>query len=224
MTKVSAAKRAAGPKVPPGPEPVAAGSRREQQKLDKRERIRAAAWELFTTVGFDETTTKAVAARADVASGTLFLYARDKVDLLCLVMHARLAEATEQRFATLPRAAPLLDQLLHVFRGVFQMYGQHPALAAAFVRNFPGANGPNGQEVSAMTFAFLHRLGQMVQAAQARGEVAADVEPMAAAANFFWLYYGALMSWISGYASLETALDPGLRGALALQMRGLAPR
>lgn len=222
MTKVS--KRKAKRAVPKAPSALVAAGRREQQKLDKRERIRAAAWELFTTVGFDETTTKAVAARADVAAGTLFLYARDKQDLLCLVMHARLAETTEARFVTLPRNAPLLDQLMHVFRGLFLMYGEHPGVAATFIRHYPGADGPNGQELSALTFAFLHRLGQLVQAAQARGEVAADVEPMRAAGNIFWLYFGALMSWIGGHATLEAALDPGLYGALALQMRGLAAR
>lgn len=215
MTKVT--KKPAKPPPPPPP-----GGRREQNKLDKRERIRDAAWDLFTTAGFAETTTKAVAERADVAVGTLFLYARDKDDLLCLVMHERLSQAVEKRFATLPRSAPLLDQLMHVFRGLFLMYGEHPAVAAAFVRHFPGADGPNGQEVNALTFAFLHRLGQLVREAITRGEVRADVEPMAAAGNFFWLYYGSLMSWISGFATLETAFDPGLRRALELQMRGLA--
>jgi AcrR family transcriptional regulator len=201
-----------------------AASRREQQKLDKRERIRAAAWELFTTAGFDETTTKAVAARADVAAGTLFLYARDKEDLLCLVMHDRLAATVEARFATLPRGAPLMDQLLHVFRGLFQMYAEHPGVAAAFIRHFPGADGPNGREVSALTFAFLHRLAQLVRDAQGRGEVAPSVEPMQAAANVFWLYFGALVSWIGGFSTPEAALDPGLRGALALQIRGFESR
>src|SRR4051812_16260209 len=61
--------------------------RREQNRLDKRARIQRAGWELFTTVGYDETTTREVAERADVAVGTLFLYAEDKRDLLCLVMH-----------------------------------------------------------------------------------------------------------------------------------------
>lgn len=198
--------------------------RREQAKLDKRERIRAAAWDLFTTVGYDETTTKAVAARADVATGTLFLYARDKVDLLCLVMHARLSETVEARFATLPRGAPLVDQLLHVFRGLFVMYGEHLALSAVFVKNFLGADGPNGQEVNALTFSFMHRLAALVQAAAARGEVAADIDPMRAAGNLFWLYFGALMSWLGGFSAMEAALDPGLREALALQIRGLSPR
>jgi AcrR family transcriptional regulator len=221
MTKVKKipVKRAAAKPAPPP-----AAGRREQQKLDKRERIRAAAWELFTTVGYDETTTKAVAARADVAAGTLFLYARDKQDLLCLVMRARLAETTDARFATLPRGAALLDQLMHVFRGLFQMYAEHPGVAAAFIKHYPGADGPNGQELNALTFAFLHRLGQLVHAAQTRGEVAADVEAMRAAGNIFWLYFGALMTWLGGYGTLEAALDPGLRSALALQIRGLAPR
>src|SRR5262245_33166766 len=134
----------------------APGGRREQKKLDKRERIREAAWELFTTVGYDDTTTKAVAARADVAAGTLFLYASDKRDLLCMVMHDKIAAVVDARFETLPRSAPLLEQLLHIFRGLFQMYGEHPKVAAAFIRHFPGADGPNGQKINALTFGFLY--------------------------------------------------------------------
>src|SRR5689334_15739514 len=95
--------------------------RREQAKLDKRERIKAAAWELFTRDGYEATTTKQVAERADVAAGTLFLYASDKRDLLCLVMHDRLVETVDARFATMPRGGPLIEQLMHVFRGLFRM-------------------------------------------------------------------------------------------------------
>ena len=76
---------------------------RAQQKLDTRERVRAAAWELFTGAGYEETTTRAVAERAGVASGTVFLHARDKADLLCLVMHARLSEVSGTQLATLSR-------------------------------------------------------------------------------------------------------------------------
>ncbi len=215
MSKVTPRPRRA---APPIPEPQ---GRREAQKLDKRERIQRAAWELFTTAGYDETTTKQIAARADVAAGTVFLYARDKPDLLCLVMHDRLAAAVDERFATLRRGEPLLEQLMHLFRGVFRSYGEHPAVAAAFVRIFPAADGPNGQRVRAFTFAFLHRLAQLVRDEQRRGAVAPDVDPMLAASNVFSLYYGALVAWISGIVTLEAALDPTLRAALALQIKGL---
>ena len=57
-------------------------SKRTRNKLDKRERIRDAAWSLFVERGYAETTTREVAARAGVGAGTLFLYADDKADHL----------------------------------------------------------------------------------------------------------------------------------------------
>ena len=193
---------------------------RADRRADTRELIRAAAWELFTTRGYDATTTQAIAQRAGVATGTVFVHASDKADLLFLVMYDRLAAAVEEGLASLPDG-PLLDRLLHVFGRLFRMYGEHPEVAAAFVRNLPGAKGPNAQRSSTVTFGFLHRLSLLVAEAQAKGEVARDVDPLAAAQNIFGLYFMALIAWLNGYATLETALMPMLRDSLALQIRGL---
>src|SRR5690606_35398057 len=108
--------------------------------------------------------------------------------------------------------------------GIFAMYEEHPDVARAFIKWLPGADGPNAQAVNAYTFAFLAQLGALVAEARARGEVAADVEPMRAANNIFFLYFGSLLGWLSGFADLESALDPGLRLALELQLSGLLPR
>lgn len=192
------------------------------RRAETREQIRAAAWELFTTVGFEAATTQAIAKRAGVAAGTVFLHASDKEDLLFLVMHDRLSEIVDERLATVPDA-PLLEQLLHVFGGIFRMYGEHPDVGRAFVRHTPGANGPNARVVWTMTFGFIHRIGMLVAEAQARGEVSREVDPNACAHNVFGLYFMVLMGWLSGHVSIETALDPLLRNALALQIRGLRP-
>jgi TetR/AcrR family transcriptional regulator, cholesterol catabolism regulator len=194
---------------------------RERQKLDTRQRIKAAAWDLFTSDGYFETTTKAVAKKAKVAAGTVFLHADTKADLLFLVMHDRLAAVVDNQLATLPRGAHLVEQLMHVFRGLFRMYSLHPNLAAEFIRALPGAVGPNAAQVHALTFAFHHKLAELVREAQDRGEVASTVAPLLAASNLFVLYFGALHGWLNGFTSLETALEPGLRLALELQMRGL---
>src|SRR5262249_2587543 len=106
---------------------------------------------------------------------------------------------------------------------IFAMYGERKEMARSFVTSFPGSDGPNARRVNVQTFAFLQELGLLVRDAQARGEVAGDVEPLQAAQNIFALYFGALMSWLSGLFSLEAALDRGLRAALALQLRGLRP-
>ncbi len=195
---------------------------RAQQKVDTRERIRAAAWELFTTRGFDETTTKAVARKAGVAAGTVFVHASDKDDLLFLVMCDRISTTVDAAFDTLPDG-PLLERLLHVFGKLFDMYSANPGVAAAFVARQPNGKGPNAQRVNALTFAFLHRLASLVVDAQSRGEASREIDPHVAAQNFFALYFMALMTWISGLGTLASALDPILRSALALQLRGLRP-
>ena len=87
----------------------------------------------------------------------------------------------------------------------------------------PRASGPNAQRMTTTTFAFIHRLGLLVAEAQRRGEVAKEVDCLACAQNVFGLYFMALMTWLSGYVTLEIALVPVLRDSLALQIRGFRP-
>ncbi len=197
---------------------------REERKEDKRARLRDAAWALFTTTGYEATTTKAIAERAGVASGTLFLYARDKADLLFLVFHERLSAAVDEGLRTLPAGAPLLEQLLHLYAGFFRVYAVAPDVARAFIKELPGADGPNAQVVNQLTMSLITHIGGLIQRAQAKGEIAADVPPMLLAQNTFALYFMAILAWLSNMITLEGALDPLLRSSLALQLRGLAPR
>ena len=73
--------------------------RREQAKQDKRERIMAAARELFVEHGVSGVTTQQVADRADVAIGTLYLYASTKAELLIMVQNEKFATAIDDGLA-----------------------------------------------------------------------------------------------------------------------------
>jgi TetR/AcrR family transcriptional regulator, cholesterol catabolism regulator len=218
--KKAGAKRAARARKAGAEKAARKGGQRERQKLATRERIKAAAWELFVYDGYDAVTTKDVARAARVATGTVFLHASNKADLLFLVMHDRLAKMVDRQMATVPDK-PLVEQLMHVFGGLFALYGQHPKLAAEFIRQLPGAQGQNAAQVHALTFAFHRQLAQLVIDAQKAGEVSVDIEAMQAALNLFVLYFGALQSWLNGLVSLQAALEPGLRVSLELQMKGL---
>jgi AcrR family transcriptional regulator len=197
---------------------------RAHHKRDKRERLRAAAWYLFTTVGYAETTTRAIAERAGIATGTLFLYARDKTDLLFLVFEERLREAVEDGFRTLPADATMNEQVLHLFERLFAMYGESASVARQFVKELPGADGPNADRVNGLTLAFLQRVAGIVERAQERGEVRKSALPLLVAQTIFAVYYMSLMTWLTGFNSLETALDPLLRSTMDLLMEGLAAR
>ena len=83
-----------------GEEPFAAAAlgRREQNKVEKRGRIIAAARALFMHKGFEATTSQEIADAASVAAGTVFTYAKTKDDLLILVFHDEILEVVERAY------------------------------------------------------------------------------------------------------------------------------
>jgi len=94
--------------------------RRERNKLDKLARITAAAGELFADRGVDDVTTQEIADRADIGTGTLFLYAKTKGELLLLVQNSAYALALEQGRADAATATGVLEAVLAVVRPVVE--------------------------------------------------------------------------------------------------------
>ncbi len=88
--------------------------RRERSKRDKLDRITAAAGELFAVHGVDEVTTQQIADKADIGTGTLFLYAKTKGELLLLVQNAHYAEALERGRADAQAIPGVLDAVLAI--------------------------------------------------------------------------------------------------------------
>lgn len=70
--------------------------RRERNKQEKLDRITAAATELFAEYGVEDVTTQQIADKADIGTGTLFLYAKTKGELLLLVQNAHYSEALQR--------------------------------------------------------------------------------------------------------------------------------
>ena len=99
------------------PQPLGRRERNKQQKLD---RITAAADELFTEHGVDEVTTQQIADKADIGTGTLFLYARTKGELLLLVQNAHYAEALERGRADAEAAPSTLDAVMCIVRPIVE--------------------------------------------------------------------------------------------------------
>jgi AcrR family transcriptional regulator len=79
--------------------------RRERAKQDKRERITAAARELLAQHGVSGVTTQQIADRADVAIGTLYLYASTKAEQLIMAQNEKFAAAIDEGLVTASDAA-----------------------------------------------------------------------------------------------------------------------
>jgi len=93
--------------------------RRERAKQHKRERIMAAARELFADHGVGGVTTQQVADRADVAIGTLYLYAATKAELLIMVQNHKFAAAIDAGLAAAATGRPgSLEGIIALIRPV----------------------------------------------------------------------------------------------------------
>ena len=65
----------------------------------------------FVAKGFDDTTMREIAVRAGVGLGTIFLYAKDKRDLLFLTINEPLEQITQEAENVFDPKAPLMDNL-----------------------------------------------------------------------------------------------------------------
>jgi AcrR family transcriptional regulator len=201
-------------------QPPHAVSRRERNKLDKLARIKRAARTLFAQKGFEATTTREIAESADVGAGTLFLYFKTKEEILVLLFREEMGHTLDAAFAALPTKKSLLEQVLHVFNAVIAYHEQNVELARIFVKELQFVAGRLRQEANAFLADWYERLTELIERAQQRGELRADVPPLPLARNCVALYFFQLKQWLNGDLSREK-LAARLRLTLEVQLWGL---
>lgn len=195
--------------------------RRERAKQEKRGRLVAAARELFSSKGFAAATTSEIAQRADVGAGTLFLYVQSKEELLVLVFQQDMGRVCDEAFATLPARATLLDEIVHVYAAMSAFHDRDRALARVFAKEMAFVRGPNRAALLAFLDGLFTRTDARIEAAKARGEVAADVPARMLSENLFATFFISLQHALGGDVSTASPEHVGaLRARLALQLRG----
>lgn len=117
--------------MPQSPQPV---GRRERNKRDKLDRIIAAARELFETHGVDAVTTQQIADKADIGTGTLFLYAKSKSELLLMVQNSGYVEALEAGMAAAESISGPFEALLAIIRPVVECNRSHVENGRTYLR------------------------------------------------------------------------------------------
>lgn len=209
---------AAGAGVPPV-------GRRERAKQEKRDRIKTAARSLFAEKGFAATTTQEIAARADIGTGTLFLYVHSKEEVLVLVFRDEMDRLCEATLQSLPRKKPLLDQLMHVYGSLLEFHDRDQDLARVFVKEVLFVRETNRQAIYDFVDGLIGRTALLVEGASARGELIDGVPAQVVAENCFAAYLLRLQKWL-GLREELASVDhtERLRESFEVQLRGLAPK
>ena len=132
------------------PQPI---GRRERNKRDKLERIIAAARELFDANGVDAVTTQQIADKADIGTGTLFLYAKSKSELLLLVQNSSYVTALEEGVAAAENITDIIEAMLAIIRPVVECNRSNIENGRTYLREivFGDPEEPHHREALGMT-------------------------------------------------------------------------
>ena len=206
------------------PRPIAhRGLHPGKNKAEKLQRIRKAAPRASSKHGYDDTTMRDIAARAEIGFGTLFTYASDKRDLLFLIFNDELdtvvARAFEQDrpkkiFSTsLSPISPASIAFLHRSRSFAGSVTRDDILSdRTSGRAIPG-------ELRSMT-----SISPLSSTGARAGQIATARKQRSSRKSLLSTFAAEIRRWIAVNApDLKKGLTR-LRHMLALQITGLAPR
>jgi TetR/AcrR family transcriptional regulator len=127
--------------------------RRERNKQHKLDRITAAALELFSEYGVDEVTTQQIADKADIGTGTLFLYAKTKAELLLLVQNSTYADALVKGRADAETIPDVLEAVMAIVRPVVECNRKQVENGRTYLRElvFGDPEEPHHREALTLT-------------------------------------------------------------------------
>ncbi len=196
---------------------------RERNKLDKLRRIKEAAAALFTSKGFDATTTLEIAERARVGEGTVFLYAQDKRDLLFQICMDELEQTRTKGFAKVKPNMSLLQQLLVPETVMYRQLAKNIPLERIFFEELTFCSGKQAERLRDSRFRMISRIEQLILAAEQSGKIRCEEDPSFVARHLFFSSQSAMRWWIAGTKPKVSEGVDNLRRIYTLHLRALNP-
>jgi AcrR family transcriptional regulator len=185
---------------------------RQRKKQEAMARMRAAARDLMWERGYDDVTTKEIAARADVGEATLFRYFPSKLHLFLMVYGEEFEkvidactehEATRHSSGGKPSSEDFVQRILTSYSMFAELYVRYPDLAFTFVKESFGSHTDVAQSGLAHANRWFELLETIVDEAQSSGSFA-KVDPATVVQNCHALYvHEVLRSHARGLASSE---------------------
>jgi AcrR family transcriptional regulator len=202
-------------------------SLRERNKTERRRRVLEAAREVFREFGYEDATTREIAARAGVAVGTVFVYARDKRDLLMMIVNDDLEAVTEASFAALDESQPFIDRLITLFEPRYRYWVRDPALstfalhetASARVKEVPSET----ERFYSRRYKIIDKIAEMVDAEQRAGRLGRPDDAGTIALSIMGIYLAHARFWLSDADPIVPDGIARLRRQFELAMNGLRP-
>jgi AcrR family transcriptional regulator len=200
--------------------------KRDRNKKKTKEKILAAALELFRENGLDGTTTKQISQKAGIAEGTLFNYFKTKEDLALFFFQKETHNLIEWfgREAQLQRA-PLPEKLFAIIHQQLEYLAPYEDfIGAVFFRSLQPHSklSPLSLESQELRLKYLRFISEVLSQAEAKKEIPRFGDLGAYAVGLF--YIGIVMHWLHdpsrGKQKTLALLDRSLRLATRVLKKG----
>lgn len=177
----------------------AASGRRPLKKARLMERITAAADELFQTHGYMAVTMEQIAAAAEVSKRTLYKYFPAREAVLAHLLESELARDLAGLGFRFDLNASFRANASALLAESAAWCERHPDYLLPYIRYKFASFEPNAETADkpADSGDMVQAWTQLIAAAQMRGELNATCPAEQLAIYFHYLYFGALMRWIT---------------------------
>ena len=197
------------------------GSRRQIQREETRRIILERARELFNELGFEKTSTRAIARRAGVGVGTVFSHFPDKSSLLIAALLDDLASTQASAIKSMPKDADVCDGFLHLARFFYTYYAKRPDLSRTLLKELWFVKGEWGEKLTTQAYEFVFLVRNMLEQAKERKEIRPEADTLLCARAFFSHYLIVLYEGLnSTEIDVKTMLDT-LKGMLNQHLAGV---
>jgi len=199
----------------PAPSPGGRGSG------DKRERILRGAIRVFARNGFYKTRVSEIAEAAGVADGTIYLYFKNKDDVLISIFEDRLdalIRVLKREIAKCQTVEEKVEKIIHLQLDLLETERD---LAEVITVNLRQSSRLLKEYAAPKFEAYLQVIAHVISEGQTSGVFRNDVHPVGAARALWGSLDGTLMTWALGDAKPST-LRKASTNIASIFLRGLA--
>jgi TetR/AcrR family fatty acid metabolism transcriptional regulator len=193
---------------------------------DKRQRILQAAAKVFARKGYHGARVSEIARRADVADGTIYLYFRNKEDILVSLFDEVMIEHLRQGREELNKLEGAPEKLRAIARRHLGLLGGNRDLAVVFQVELRQSTKFMERFTASWLHDYFALLAEIIEEGQAEGTLRADVPLKLVSKSFFGALDEMVTSWILSRGEYDLSelagpvVDLLLNGAAATRRVG----
>ncbi|NLY94413.1 MAG: TetR/AcrR family transcriptional regulator [Myxococcales bacterium] len=162
---------------------------------DKRERILAAAVKVFAKHGFYATRVSDIAKEAGVADGTIYLYFKNKDDVLISIFDDRIRRLIEVLHREIERCETTEERLRRIIEIQLGLLEGERELAEVVTVNLRQSTRMLKQYATPLFMEYLGVIASVIAEGQREGTVRADISPRLAARAMWGSLDGIAVTW-----------------------------